>query len=355
MSSFWETVLDCKKSNSSRDCPLPALVDDIAKRDPRRVCLSFPRSRNFAEGFQDITFHTFANAINKTAHYLQREIGRSSMFETVFYMGYPDVRHYIVLIALMKTGHKVLFHRQHESLAMEIELIKRTDCSILLFTPGAPIERILQHCRLESICMLELEYLLDDSRTCAPYPYMATLDQARLHPCVVTHIPSSTGRPKPIIWTHGALWDAQQWPHPASTLRHDSLFDTLAHQPLRLFSTCSRFDGPEIFRSLKQALCQNTTIVIPRPYSTSVDEVHEVLRYGNIDVLECTSGTLDKITTRLDILERLRKLQNVTCIGGKLSSQALFILSHYVQVHIPRARTEPSTPLPCRASLSTRR
>lgn len=42
----------------------------------------------------------FSNAINKTARFIEREIGRSSMFETVMYMGLPDVRHFIVLLAL---------------------------------------------------------------------------------------------------------------------------------------------------------------------------------------------------------------------------------------------------------------
>jgi hypothetical protein len=42
----------------------------------------------------------FANAINKTAYFIQREIGRSSMFETVLFMGQPDVRHFILFVAL---------------------------------------------------------------------------------------------------------------------------------------------------------------------------------------------------------------------------------------------------------------
>lgn len=66
------------------------------------------------------------------AHFIESEIGRSSVFETVMYLGYPDLRTFIVLIALyvvplphpilllrckhrMKTGHKarLLVYQNH--------------------------------------------------------------------------------------------------------------------------------------------------------------------------------------------------------------------------------------------------
>jgi hypothetical protein len=37
---------------------LPNVVDDIATNDPNRICFSFPRSNNLAEGFDDMTFRT---------------------------------------------------------------------------------------------------------------------------------------------------------------------------------------------------------------------------------------------------------------------------------------------------------
>lgn len=79
---------------------IPATVDAIAAADPDRVCFSYPASPASLRVFQDVTFRTFANAVNKTAHFIQREIGRGSMFETVMYMGFPDVRHFIALVAL---------------------------------------------------------------------------------------------------------------------------------------------------------------------------------------------------------------------------------------------------------------
>jgi hypothetical protein len=114
--AFWNTVMAQGDVQYSKRL-IPAIIDELATGDPERVCFSFPKTTNLHDGFRDISFRTvsedcmicgyrmtdnvqFANAINKTAHFIQREIGRSSMFETVMYMGYPDVRHFVVLVAL---------------------------------------------------------------------------------------------------------------------------------------------------------------------------------------------------------------------------------------------------------------
>lgn len=41
----------------------------------------------------------FANAVNRMAHFLQQNFGLSTEFETIMYMGFPDIRIYIVLVA----------------------------------------------------------------------------------------------------------------------------------------------------------------------------------------------------------------------------------------------------------------
>ena len=85
----------------------PPTIDEIARGDPERICFSIPRTSDLSDGFRDITFKRFSNAINRTAWFIESAIRRSSIFETILYMGAPDIRHYVVLVAAMKTGHKV--------------------------------------------------------------------------------------------------------------------------------------------------------------------------------------------------------------------------------------------------------
>jgi hypothetical protein len=40
---------------------IPAIVDEIADKDPERVCFSFPRTTHRADGFQDVNFRTVRN------------------------------------------------------------------------------------------------------------------------------------------------------------------------------------------------------------------------------------------------------------------------------------------------------
>lgn len=37
---------------------VPVLIDEIAARDPDRVCFSFPRSTDLKDGFVDMKFQT---------------------------------------------------------------------------------------------------------------------------------------------------------------------------------------------------------------------------------------------------------------------------------------------------------
>ena len=37
---------------------VPVVIDEIAANDPNRICLSFPRSSDLKDGFQDVKFQT---------------------------------------------------------------------------------------------------------------------------------------------------------------------------------------------------------------------------------------------------------------------------------------------------------
>src|SRR4051812_32218320 len=86
---------------------LPITIDAIALSDPEKTWASIPKSSNLSDGFRDISFGMFANAINRLAWFIEEKLGRSETFATVMYMGVPDIRHFMVIIAAMKTGYKV--------------------------------------------------------------------------------------------------------------------------------------------------------------------------------------------------------------------------------------------------------
>ena len=87
--------------------PLPSFIDSIAESDPTRPYVSIARSSNAQDGFRNLDFLTFARSINRCAWWIEDQIGRGKDFETISYMGPPDLLFAILIIATNKTGHKV--------------------------------------------------------------------------------------------------------------------------------------------------------------------------------------------------------------------------------------------------------
>ena len=85
---------------------VPHLIDDIAHNDPFRTFCSLAKSSDISDGFQDVSYGSFANAINYLAWWIEVNLGKNSTFETVSYIGPPDLRYIVLTIAAQKTGYK---------------------------------------------------------------------------------------------------------------------------------------------------------------------------------------------------------------------------------------------------------
>lgn len=114
--AFWDTVLSTTNAKSYGRRLIPNIVDDNARQQAGHVCFSYPRCyANLDYGFQDVNWRQvsiihrclaggadsckFANAVNKMAHFLQRHVGADEVSNTFVYMGFPDLRTYMVLVA----------------------------------------------------------------------------------------------------------------------------------------------------------------------------------------------------------------------------------------------------------------
>ena len=93
---------------------LVTLVDQRAAADHARPYYSIPISHDVSMGYRDISYRTFANAVNRCSHWIIQEFGRSSNFEPLAYLGSPDLRYQILLLAAAKTGHVVSTSPRHK-------------------------------------------------------------------------------------------------------------------------------------------------------------------------------------------------------------------------------------------------
>ena len=88
---------------------LPCILDDEAQINPERVFSIITRSNDIKHGFKEVTFRQVANAVNWVATRLQKSFGATPdyEFETLTFIGLPDLRYPIVVFAAIKCGYKV--------------------------------------------------------------------------------------------------------------------------------------------------------------------------------------------------------------------------------------------------------
>lgn len=84
---------------------LPHMIDARAASGYTRPWALIAKSRNALDGFRSISHAQLANAINRSAWWLD-----SNISDTTFtYLGPNDVRYAILVIAAMKTKKRVRF------------------------------------------------------------------------------------------------------------------------------------------------------------------------------------------------------------------------------------------------------
>ena len=86
---------------------LPQLLDELSKTTPDRLYASYPCSVDISQGFRDVAFQDMARAADSFAWWIHNRYGRSDEFESLAYMGIPDLRTPIIFFAAVKCGYKV--------------------------------------------------------------------------------------------------------------------------------------------------------------------------------------------------------------------------------------------------------
>lgn len=148
-------------------------------------------SRN---GFQNVTMSQMARAVNHLAWWLQKQIGTSSTFETVSYLGLPDMRYAMIFLAAVKCGYKVLFPSPRNTLDINNSLLYQTECTRFLVSPEmlATAESLKERrLSIEIMRVPALDDLLVDASE--HYPFEKDYATARWEPIVVLHSSGSTG------------------------------------------------------------------------------------------------------------------------------------------------------------------
>lgn len=93
---------------------LPTVVDETARSQPDLPYAYVPISSNVGDGFKPVSFSDIAAATNHMAFWIQQNLGLSTSFDTITYMGLGDLRYVAVVLAAVKCGYKV-FNSRHSA------------------------------------------------------------------------------------------------------------------------------------------------------------------------------------------------------------------------------------------------
>ncbi|KAI1621302.1 hypothetical protein EDD37DRAFT_581368, partial [Exophiala viscosa] len=185
---------------------IPHIVDAYAHSNPERAYALVPLYLDGRMEYRTITMRDLSNAVNRAAWWLKENLGQSTDFETLAYMGPADIRYGIFFIAAIKVGYKFLVPSARNSVSGNVSLFAACQCKKIVC--GNDIVKRLgalesQILGLQHFVVEELEDLL--SSKSPNFPYNKTHAEAVKDPVLICHTSGSTGAPKPIVLPNGAF------------------------------------------------------------------------------------------------------------------------------------------------------
>ncbi|TRX87850.1 hypothetical protein FHL15_011268 [Xylaria flabelliformis] len=179
---------------------MPAVLDELARTSPDRLYAAIPKTADVTDGFRDISVADMARCVDFMAQWIENLYGRSQDFETISYIGIPDLRGAAIFQAAL------LLPSPRNPPSTNASLMEQTRSTKLLH--AAEVKPIVRHLS-DIVPFLHVATIpsFDEMVTSSPgrYPFSKLFDECRDDPVVVLHSSGSTGLPKPITMTHGSF------------------------------------------------------------------------------------------------------------------------------------------------------
>ncbi|KAF7898165.1 hypothetical protein EAF00_004611 [Botryotinia globosa] len=206
-------AIDIAISELPRNCGkrlIAHYIHQSAIDEPHRVCISSPLTSEPRDGFEEITFSHLDKAIDIASNWVEKNAGIGTDFDFIAYIGPHDLRYILLMIAAIKTGHKLFVPSPRNSLEAHTQLLQDYRCEKFLFAKDSPVSRkivndIQTKVDLQTIAVPTLDYFFHPGFDIPHYKYDATFEEARFQPLAAMHTSGTTGTPKPIVIPQGVI------------------------------------------------------------------------------------------------------------------------------------------------------
>ncbi|KAI0904542.1 acetyl-CoA synthetase-like protein [Ustulina deusta] len=304
-----------------REFTLPQIVDKVAHEEPDYLYGSWPVEQNsYLAGVRNITYAQLANIVNGLAWWLVEQLGPDKQREVLAYVGPNDVRFTALVLAAMKTGHRLFLTSPRNSPIAHRKLFGSLKCESLI-TPDPthpPTRAILEAVELcRPITIPSIEDLLFTVH--AVYTKDKALDGSLLDTLFIIHTSGSTSIPKPLNWTQ-----ATAMRHIEASSRDPSTglmsIDSFIHGK-RILSTLPPFHGAGLVQHLLYAIPFGNIPVIPATTGAIVTAqgVVDALKQTPADVAVMVPSIVAELSQSPELLDYCAKnLELILYIGGDL-------------------------------------
>ncbi|CRG85138.1 putative polyketide synthase 32 [Talaromyces islandicus] len=307
------------------------VIDDVARTDPSRVCISIPCSPNTQDGWKDVSYRQYANSINRLSHWIINKAGISpeGEFPTFAYVGPNDIRYFIFIAAAAKCHFKVritpvLFVSPRNSKEGQLSLFGATDCKWVFYASEneTMVQPWLQERNMKSAVVDPVDTLLVDEKV--PHvPYSKDFEEARWDPYMVLHTSGSTGTPKPIICRHGMIALSDYYHYHATWCGYDHLAKVYSDRAKRTLLTMPLFHALGIYFFLSVSIYWESPIVLSRPEkAVTPDTVVETIKDSLADAVILPPSTAAEMSNYDEYVKTLKKMAFVTTGGGAMEPEA---------------------------------
>ncbi|PYI09495.1 acetyl-CoA synthetase-like protein [Aspergillus sclerotiicarbonarius CBS 121057] len=186
---------------------LPHIIDYHARENPDRVFAVIPQSNDIADGFRDVTMPVMATAINHMAWWIDQTcrhvLDGTPRDRVLAYIGPPDLRYSILLMAVIKCGSKVLFISPRNAPEHNRTLLQQAKVNVLLHADSLSAMAVQLRGSLPAVAVPLLTEMLDSKPE--HYPFDGTFAELQNVACLILHSSGSTGLPKLVYLTHGTF------------------------------------------------------------------------------------------------------------------------------------------------------
>ncbi|KAM0798210.1 hypothetical protein BDR22DRAFT_823561 [Usnea florida] len=315
---------------------LPQILDELAQTTPHRLYAAISKSTDLNDGFKDVTIGEMAVAVNCMVYWLQQQFVTTKLFETISYIGLPDLRYTIYFLAAIKCRYKILFPSPKNPAATNACLLQQTSCKTLFYS--REMEEVVKSIstaadqNLHCVAVPSFDEMIQAQSH--DYPYMEKFEDVVDDPVVILHSSGSTGIPRAIHISHGCLAtldNDRNIPTPHGRRKHDFTLWNFAgggefyapFPPYHLAGFCALAVIP-LFSDAA------APVLSPPGLVPNGSLVCQLMAKRRLRALFVPPLLLDSALDEPDSIRHFKKLDFVCFAGGQLSKSAGDTLSKTV-------------------------